>query len=775
MYRKTEEILADVKELIHQPGYIYSLCLILFEDFHQDLNKIHQVDYRSKLSIKECSLLIGFLVQRKIDFSFPETPEETFSRKEQSYSLMSELQMSYTAPQMEKLKSMVESRRKGETLPDSDDDKLDFFVKDGGMVEPMFYAGDGVYDFQYLEYLEPKYKYDRQWLSQNKGFDIDYAREIVAAIKKSELAKARKVLPINVKEVFPKVAKEARKSFKKKLPVEKIDEIERQQLIAFSFYRYRELFPSPEDTFNNSDEGWKAFYQNLIDLFVIRPSELSVADEGSLNSFFANFSFKPGGNKQYEGPGYYNILNSCPLIELAEDRYFLPLGYLLPEAVYESPYYWMLADQAYKNEMGKHRGDVGEEIAYELLSQVFGKDNTHRSVLIKNAKGHTLTDIDVLCVLGNKALCVQVKSKKLTLMARRGDFEQLSKDFEGAVQDAYNQGLLSRDAILNQKGRFVNSAGTEVNLPKNVNEAYIMGLTTENFPALVHQVSYMLTKKTDDPFPLFVSAFDLELLVHYLKDPYDFLYYVRQRTALMEYFRADEELIYLGYHLDQKLWKREDADFVALETDFGQNIDRDYYPHKTGVAHLLPEIDNPIHNRWKDTSFDAFITEIKKSGEPKKTDIIFDLLDWSGDARKEIVANMLKAKSKSRNEVQMKRISSPPTGGFGLSYMVTNIIDLAELDYKATNYARMRKYLAKCDTWLGLGAFATSPNLIDKLVYLDDPWQHDAKFERDYADELAQLAKPIMTPMSGKGKIGRNDPCPCRSGKKYKNCCGQGQ
>jgi hypothetical protein len=775
MFRKPAEILADVKELVRQPGYIYSLCLILFEDFHLDLNTIHQVDYHSKLSVKECSLLIGFLVQREIDFSFPKTPEETFSRKEQSYSLMHELQMSYNAPQMEKLKAMVDSKLKGEILTDSDDDKLDFFVKDGGMMEPMFYAGDGVYDFQYLEYLEPKYKYDKQWLLQNKSFDIDAALEIVQAIKKSELAKAKKILPINVREVFPEVAKKARKSLKKKLSVEKIDEIERQQLIMFSFYRYRELFPSPEDTFNDSDEGWKVFYRNLIDLFLVKPSALSVADEGSLNSFFANFSFKTGGNRQYEGPGYYNILNACPLIELEEDRYFLPIGYLLPEAVYESPYYWMLGDPAYKNAMGKHRGDVGEEIAFELLSQVFGKGNTHRSVLIKNTKGHTLTDIDVLCVLGNKALCVQIKSKKLTLVARRGDFEQLSKDFEGAVQDAYDQGLISRDAVLKRKGRFVNSAGTEIDLPKNINEVYIMGLTTENFPALVHQVSYMLTKKPDDPFPLFVSAFDLELLVHYLKDPYDFLYYVRQRTTLLEYFRADEELVYLGYHLDKKLWKKEDADFVALNTDFGQNIDRDYYPYKTGVAHLLPENNNPIYNRWKDPGFDAFIAEIKKSNEPKKTDIIFDLLDWSGDARKDIVANMLKAKSKSRNEAQMKRISSPPTSGFGLSYTVINIIDPVELAYNATNYARMRKYLAKCNTWLGLGAFATSPNLIDHLVYLDEPWQYDVKFEKDYAAELAQLAKPKITSMPGKGKIGRNDPCPCGSGKKYKNCCGRGQ
>jgi len=24
-----------------------------------------------------------------------------------------------------------------------------------------------------------------------------------------------------------------------------------------------------------------------------------------------------------------------------------------------------------------------------------------------------------------------------------------------------------------------------------------------------------------------------------------------------------------------------------------------------------------------------------------------------------------------------------------------------------------------------------------------------------------------------KAKVGRNDPCPCGSGKKYKNCCGK--
>ncbi|MFX1268832.1 MAG: SEC-C metal-binding domain-containing protein [Promethearchaeota archaeon] len=33
-------------------------------------------------------------------------------------------------------------------------------------------------------------------------------------------------------------------------------------------------------------------------------------------------------------------------------------------------------------------------------------------------------------------------------------------------------------------------------------------------------------------------------------------------------------------------------------------------------------------------------------------------------------------------------------------------------------------------------------------------------------------SKSLGTPLSGQTKkIGRNEPCPCGSGKKYKNCC----
>ena len=71
----------------------------------------------------------------------------------------------------------------------------------------------------------------------------------------------------------------------------------------------------------------------------------------------------------------------------------------------------------------------------------------------------------------------------------------------------------------------------------------------------------------------FLSIFDLKLLTHYLNDPYDFLYYVRQRIALMDYFRADEEMAYLGYHL-KKSYTVDNADLVSIDTDYGGIIDR---------------------------------------------------------------------------------------------------------------------------------------------------------------------------------------------------------
>ena len=52
-------------------------------------------------------------------------------------------------------------------------------------------------------------------------------------------------------------------------------------------------------------------------------------------------------------------------------------------------------------------------------------------------------------------------------------------------------------------------------------------------------------------------------------------------------------------------------------------------------------------------------------------------------------------------------------------------------------------------------------------------WHYIIGFEPDKPEDISDLEKLLNPPQIVKSeKIGRNDPCPCGSGKKYKKCCG---
>ncbi|HOI88510.1 MAG TPA: SEC-C metal-binding domain-containing protein, partial [Lentimicrobium sp.] len=52
-----------------------------------------------------------------------------------------------------------------------------------------------------------------------------------------------------------------------------------------------------------------------------------------------------------------------------------------------------------------------------------------------------------------------------------------------------------------------------------------------------------------------------------------------------------------------------------------------------------------------------------------------------------------------------------------------------------------------------------------------------SKLKEERTDMLSQIGRTsqpqVTAPVRVEKKVGRNDPCPCGSGKKYKNCHGQ--
>ncbi|MBM3335726.1 SEC-C domain-containing protein [Candidatus Sumerlaeota bacterium] len=57
----------------------------------------------------------------------------------------------------------------------------------------------------------------------------------------------------------------------------------------------------------------------------------------------------------------------------------------------------------------------------------------------------------------------------------------------------------------------------------------------------------------------------------------------------------------------------------------------------------------------------------------------------------------------------------------------------------------------------------------------DHGWKYIIGLEDDKPEDISDLERLLNSPAAaGSGrKVGRNDPCPCGSGKKYKKCCGR--
>ncbi len=211
-------------------------------------------------------------------------------------------------PFIEKLKISFKKENK---IEDFRKEQKEFFGKGDLLAEPIFYSGTGVYDFQYLDFLEWKYKYDKEWLIKNKKFDIEKSKSIAAQTKNILQGKSKKVHLYSLKEKKPQIIKK----LKKKNPDEDWKTHTKEILSMMELHQYVELFF--EYTSNDKElskdeireEGWKSFYKGLIELFVIRKADFDESSE--IDSFLDNFSisFEENLNSQFQAIGSFNLIN----------------------------------------------------------------------------------------------------------------------------------------------------------------------------------------------------------------------------------------------------------------------------------------------------------------------------------------------------------------------------------------------------------------------------------------------------------------------------------
>ncbi len=702
---ESRAILAELEAIAKTPGFIYVLSQVTRLDMFYATSEAADVDWRSRLLSNELDLLTGYMIKNSLDLKTKPTQKEADAIIVEIKTLLENLHAIQSKKFMQDLPaSLDELQAMKEENSESLTKKI--FGMGKNMVEPIFYGDSGAYDFQYLNLAPLLYFKDKDWLARN-GHDLDLYQLYTYALKHLIMLKASN--PEN-------------------------DTYEAGKILEVFSFDAKEL----------SNFARKSIKDDRI-------------TDDSARRFIHTFMSVPGSvNIDFVIPSDRNSLNAFPIIELPDGRYYLNSTFNLSESVYNLPWIWMLQDKKYRTTAEKNRGLNVETLAHGLLQRSFG-DNVYHSVKVKKGST-TLTDIDGLAVIGNKAIIFQEKSKWLTDLAKSGDETSLHSDFQKAIQDAYDQGIVSRRAILNQEGIVFELAdGTIINPSKTIDEAYIICVTASVYPAQMVQSMHYLKRQNDDPVPIAISLLDLDIITYYLKDPYDFLYYVQQRVLLHDNIHAESEIALLGYHLRYRLYLNpNDADRMYLDSSYGQLIDADIM-YRAGYADEPKEKDR-LRMRLDNELYHKIISELKTIDDPRITDVILFLAGLSEDTIDEFMRLIQRAVdgvlSGGKEHNDFSATTDNDYGGF--TFVVAK--DEERMASAMDVLASKNKYLHKQDRWIALGANINGGRLISGVQYLDDKWeQNDAM---DHVLELVERRKvsrgrPSHKPKHTKKRIKR--------------------
>lgn len=709
--REEKVIFAELEELCRSSGYIHALAYLCFRD--------NTISFGETLEAKDLSQLFSMtrLVRTEISTLL---------------GLMCKSHIDFTQPKADALQryismtdellqeihhSMFGTQFNALIHKDSIEDNP--FNSGSVLREAIFYGGESAYSFQYRDLSITKYQNDNDWFIANKGFSIAQLANVAAVIIDSQ-----------------------------------------NKAVANTITTMKELTP----------DQW-----SLLPCFLLSPSEIATesnVDQSTVELILNAFSYSDTErNSDFNELDDFNATNAYPILKDSKNRYYLFQSYSLMEAIYETPYFWFVADNKYVDTAMRHRGEFTESFVTSRLSQVFGNSNVLENVTILNDKGTALGEIDVLVKFADRLIIIQAKSKKLTIASRKGNDNSIKDDFKKAVQNAYNQGFSCAELLQSNKYNLVDATGSRVSINNPIKEIFILCTLSDHYPALSTQARQFLTYTVTDTVmaPFITDVFLMDVMTEILQTPLHFLSYLKRRTGYDQKILASHELTILAYHLKQNLWMDEEFSLVHLMDDICADLDVAMLCRREG----MPGVRTPpgILTKYSDTIVGRMIKDIEKHENPAAVELGFLFLSLSGELIEQINESISALSTRTREDNKLHDITlviNKDKEGLTIHCSNAPIHIAAE---KLSNHCNRRKYAHKANAWFGVSI--QSDTLMPNLAFvLNTPWEQSNEMD-EITKGMSKLQKHVKL---GKlviraEKIGRNSPCPCGSGKKHKNCC----
>lgn len=178
--------------------------------------------------------------------------------------------------------------------------------------EAIYYGADSFYLHQFPNFTRTRYRNDRKWLQSNTGHSID------------EL--------VNITEFI-------------------VDQINLQMTHAGSAMK----------------DGEEVSKGDLTNSLLVPKKVLHEKFGKKADDYLSKLSTPVlGANHGFDNPFSINWLAISPIIDIGEYIY-VPNQYRLMESLYESPFYWMLGDETYKDQAAINRGAISGGYSFKYV------------------------------------------------------------------------------------------------------------------------------------------------------------------------------------------------------------------------------------------------------------------------------------------------------------------------------------------------------------------------------------------------------------------------
>ncbi|MDD4965386.1 SEC-C metal-binding domain-containing protein [Halothiobacillus sp.] len=504
-------------------------------------------------------------------------------------------------------------------------------------------------------------------------------------------------------------------------------------------------------------------------------------------AFLEDFSWAPGQETNFLADGEFKgwpfriqPIFRRPFLKFNDTYYCFELHSLFDN------FYRQLEKQIFqrsgseKQEWIRKRKEMSEELPVDYFTRLLPGATVLREVyypvVSESGSKKNFAETDCIIAYDDHLFIIEVKAGAFTYTSPASDLPAYVKSLQALVGAPSKQGQ-----------RFLNylEGSEEVEIFDEQRQRVgtlrrgdyrsktICTVTLDSFTELAAQVQHLHKigiDVADEPI-WSLSLSDLQVYSDIFAGPLDFLHYVEQRmrAAQSEKLQLDDELDHLGLYLEHN-------NYAMHADELSNNAGRlQFNGYRSAIDAYFSEkligSENPsLPTQEVPPRLREIINLLTHQNLPHRSRIASFLLDFDGDWR----FNLSKWIDEELAVIPERGRCLPlsTVGNIRLTIFV-NIEGIVELSHeRATEHTQVAMIVTgESDrTLLELTYGPTGPTRVTMSTVSLLGLSHE-QHERLRANAANLKEKRLTRFVANFGKIGRNDHCPCGSGKKFKQCC----